>query len=284
MSAAYRLIASVVFEHAFFADGRLRALHIVPVAACAAMLRKTGVLLRHLDDGVALFGDDNAIERLRLHADDGGGSLGLAFQVFSTDPHFFEYTVPAWPPGQVLFLDTDCAVSSDDGRAMLHAAPCVSDGAFTPRDDARVGAVLGKRTLAPQPAMVVRIALSRSLLADYEANRRFYVRFGSASTRWKYCLFGVEPGQVTIVDLGGDMEFDHYPAVDVADGRRADVFLSKRAVPMREISDRRFQLRSTGTAGDRVLIKRMPNASVGKRFRDVEDGNEILVSEVFINP
>lgn len=284
MSSAYQLIFRLAFEHAFFADGKLRALRIVPVAACFDMLRRAGLLLRNQDDGIAAFGDAKAVERLRLHLAEGGGSLGMAFQVFFTDRHFFEYTVPARPAGQLLFLDTADATPDAQGRLMLHVTPCVPQSAFLARDDERMQAILGKRILPPEPAMVLQVALTPGILDAAEVRERcFHVRFDAASSHWKYCLFRTDEAQVGIVDLAGEMEFDHCADVDIADGRRADVFLSKRAIPMREVAEVRFQLRAASAAGDKVLIKRMPNASVGRRFRHSRDGSEILVSELFVN-
>lgn len=284
MPSPGQLIFRVLFEHAFFADGALRAVRIVPVAACHDMLRRAGVLLRVHDDGIAAFGDGKAVERLRLHVAEAGGSLNMAFLVFFTDPQFWEYTLPARPKDKLLFLNTARSVRDDAGRQILHATPSVPASAFVERDHADLVAILGKRVLAPAPAMVLQVAVSSSLLdAPDPGQRHFHARFEAASSHWKYCLFGANEAQAGIVDLAGDMEFDHFAGVEIAERRRADVFLSKRAMPMREVSAARFQLRAMSSAGGRVLIKRMPNASVGKCFRENKDGNEILVSEIFIN-
>lgn len=284
MPLSYELLFRVSFGHAYFADGALRALRIVPVAACYDMLRRAGVLLRAQDDGIAAFADTQAVARLRLHIAEAGGPLRMAFKVFFTDPHFFDYTAPAWPKGKLLSLGTDLSTTDAAGRQVLHTSPCVPASAFVERDHASLEPILGKRVLAPEPAMVLQVVVSASLLdAPEPAQRHFHVRFDAASTHWKYRLCGAGEVQAGIVDLAGDVEFDHYPDVNIADDRQAHVFLSRRAIPMREVSPARFQLRAASPAGDKVLIKRMPNASVGKRFRESRDGNEILVSEICIN-
>ena len=286
MSSSYQLVFRVSFEHAFFADGALRSLRVVPTAACLGMLRRAGVLLRAEDDGIAAFGNGEAVERLRLHVAEAGAPLSLSFLVCFTDPHFFEYTVPAWPKGQLLFLDTASCVPDAAGRQMLHATPCVAASAFVDYQHASLEPILGARVLVPAPAMVLQVAVSPGLLdAPDGVRRHFHARFDAASSHWKYCLFGAGAGdaRAAIVDLAGDMEFDHFAGIEIAERRRADVFVSKRAIPMREVPTARFQLRAASPAGDKVLIKRMPNASLGKRFREIRDGNEILVSEIFIN-
>ena len=286
--SSYRLVFRVAFEHAYFADGVLRPLRIVPGAACHDMLRRAGVLLLEEEGGIAAFGDDRIVERLRLHTLDAGAALGLAFLVYVTDPHFFEYTLPARPAGSLLFLSTADAAADADGRLLLHATPTVPAAALLPREHPRLQAILGQRVLAPAPAMVLEVALTPAMLDAPEPGRSFQIRFDAASSHWKYCVFGAaEAGNESragIVDLAGDMEFEHLPGAEIGDRRRADVWLSKRAIPMRERPEARFQLRAVSPSGDKVLIKRMPNAGVGKRFRECRDGNEILVSEVFVNP
>ncbi len=286
--SSYRLVFRVAFEHAYFSDGVLRPLRIVPDAACHDMLRRAGVLLLVGEGGIAAFGDDRIVERLRLHTLDAGAALGLAFLVFFTDPHFFEYTLPARPAGHLLFLSTADAAADADGRLLLHATPTVPAAAMLPREHPRLQAILGQRVLAPAPAMVLEVVLTPAMLDAPEPGRSFQVRFDAASSHWKYCVFGAaEAGSESragIVDLAGDMEFEHLPGAEIGDRRRADVWLSKRAIPMRERPEARFQLRAASPSGDKVLIKRMPNAGVGKRFRECRDGNEILVSEVFVNP
>lgn len=286
--SSYRLLFRVAFEHAYFADRVLRPLRIVPTSACHEMLRRAGVLLLDEAGGIAAFGDERVVERLRLHTMEAGDALGLAFLVYFTDPHFFEYTLPARPAGHLLFLSRADAVADAGGRLLLHAAPVVPASAMLAREHPRLEAILGKQVLAPAPAMVLEVALTPTMLDAAEPGRTFHVCFDAASSHWKYCVFGAaEAGSESragIVDLAGDMEFEHLPGAEIGDRRRADVWLSKRAIPMRERPEARFQLRAASPSGDKVLIKRMPSAGVGKRFRECRDGNEILVSEVFVNP
>lgn len=286
LPASYELLFRVSFGHAFFADGALRALRIVPAPACHDMLRRAGLLLRAQDDGIAAFGDAQARERLRLHIAEAGAPLRMAFQVFFTDPRFFEYTAPAWPQRKLLLLDTAQSVPDEAGRQLVHAPPCVPASAFIDCDHADLEPILGKRSSAwtPMPAMLLQVVVSNELLdATGSGQRHFHVRFDAASTHLKYCLLGAGEVQAGIVDLAGEVEFDHYADVNIADDRRAHVFLSRRAIPMREVSPARFQLRAAPAAGGQVLVRMMPNAGMGKRCRESRDGNEILVSEIVIN-
>lgn len=285
MSQGYRLLFRISFEHLFFADGMLKGLRVAPSEACREMLRRAGVLLRLQDDGIAAYADADTLARLRLHLDEAGGLLDMAFLVFATDPHFAEYTLPALPRGQLLVFDSAHASADSGGRQMLHASPFVAASALMALDDDALAPILGKRGALAPPCMLVRLALTVSLVDEpAPARRRFYARFEAAASYWKYWLFGVASDTTaSIADLGGDMQFDHVSGVELADKRRADVFLSRRQIAMREMPEARFQLRASTPSGDKVLIKRMPNASLGKRFRETRDGSELLVSEIFIN-
>lgn len=199
MPPSYQLIFRVSLEHAFFADGALRSLRIVPVAACHDMLRRAGVVLRAQDDGIAVFGDAQAVQRLRLHVAEAGAPLNMAFLVYFTDPHFFDYTVPAWPKGQLLLIGTAGAVPDDAGRQMLHATPCVPASAFIARDNADLDSILGKRVRAPAPDMVLQVAVSAGLLDAADAGQRhFHARFDAANSDWKYCRFGAAMREVSV--------------------------------------------------------------------------------------
>ncbi len=285
MSAGYQLLFRIAFEHLFFADGKLKGMRVAPSEACRELLRRAGVLLRAEQDGMAAYADGDTLARLRLHLDEAGGVLGMAFLVFATDPYFAEYTLPVLPRGHVLVFDTAGASEDASGRRMLHATPFVAASALMALDDKSLEPELGKRAAVPAPCMLIRLALTASLLDEPQRERRaFYARFDAASSYWKYWLFGVASDTTaSIADLGGDMQFDHVRGVELADDRRADVFVSRREIAMRERPEARFQLRASTPSGDKVLIKRMPNASLGKRFRETRDGSELLVSEIFIN-
>jgi hypothetical protein len=285
MPSAHQVIFSVAFEHAFFADGALRALRIVPVPACQHLMIQAGLLLRSQSDGVVALGDDAVVQRLRLHIDDAGGALALGFQVFFTDPHFFEYTAPEFPAGGVLFLDTAHCTADAAGRQMLHARPCVAAADCLARHHPDAARALGERLLPPAPPMVLQVTLSRGLLDAAPTGREFHVRFDAASSHWKYLLCGAGKvdGELAVVDPAGGIAFARFADVALTERERADVFLSTREIPMRQRSDARFQLRLRTAAGEKIVIKRLPHASPGSRIRERRDGGEILVSEIFIN-
>jgi len=248
MPASYRMLFRVSFGHAFFADGVLRDLRIVPVPQCFDKLRRAGLVLRLQEDGIAAYGDDMAVERLRLHIAAAGRSLGMAFQVFFTDPHFFEYTAPAWPSGQLLFLDTADSVTDETGRRIVHATPFVEASAFLERSHARLACILGERVLAPTPAMVMQVDVSTALLDVVDARaRHFHVRFDAVGTQWKGGAAGC--GEADAGEGEPAAGSRQFAGLNIADRQRAHVFLSRGAIQMREVTPPRARRRLPLVAG-----------------------------------
>lgn len=59
--------------------------------------------------------------------------------------------------------------------------------------------------------------------------------------------------------------------------------VSQTAIPMQYMPVQQFQLREVGMAG-KVLIKRLPNASVNKIGKERgPDGQNLLVAEIYIH-
>ncbi len=260
MPASHQLIFRVSFGHAFFADGVLRDLRIAPVPACFDMLRRAGLLLRTQPDGTAAYGDDNALARLRLHIAQSGGPLGMAFQVFFTDPHFFAYTAPAWPNGKLLFLDTANAVTGQDGRRLVHATPFVEESAFLERAHPDLVDILGEQVLAPTPAMVLRVEVSPGLLDVLDSRQRhFHVRFDAAGSQWKDGCAQAGDGQAG----AADHKVERYAGVNIADHRRAHLFVPKGALPVREVSPPRYRRHVVSSSTGRPRAARMADAVPG---------------------
>jgi len=259
MPASYKMLFRVSFGHAFFADGVLRDLRVVPVPTCFDKLRRAGLILRAQEDGIAAYGDEAAVARLRYHVRAAGRSLGMAFQVFFTDPHFFEYTAPSWPNGKLLFLDTADSVTDESGRRIVHATPFVEASAFLERDHARLSCILGARVLAPTPAMVIQVDISPELLDVVDARaRHFHVRFDAVGK----CSQHARPGSADASADGhgatADKQFRHFAGAQIADRGRAHVFMSRGAIQMREVSPLRNRPRAVLPPLDKTLPNRIP--------------------------
>lgn len=284
----FQQVCSFSVEHEFFADRQCRPLRFVPTAACLAQLRRIGLVLRAARGGAALFADADRLPYLREHVADAGGALKLLFEVHSADPHFPRYTVPPAAPGEILFFDTRAAHRVEDGRLLLHAAPYATARDRRPLTDPELGQAFDART-PNKPAMLVQLVLDGApdgLCQRWRTPllRDFLLRFDAGQTRWKYLLLG-ELGQrdLTISDASKQTVFRQLGSTELPGRQVAKMFLSDAAIPMRETPDQRFQLKENSGLGEKVLIKRMPTACVGRIFRELVGEQEVLVSEIYIN-
>ncbi len=78
-------------------------------------------------------------------------------------------------------------------------------------------------------------------------------------------------------------EFEVGEPETLSDKRPALTFRSKTYIPLRERPDCRFQLRERNSGAGKVLIRRLPVATASQIGKEVIDGVETAVSEMFIN-
>lgn len=286
---SYQPLFEIFFQHQYFADAACKFLSITPSDACREMMRKAGLLVRPSVSGVTVFCQFDHMDRLRDHVADADNALKLGFKICSTDPHFPEYTLPPIRAAQLLFFDSRHASIDAAGRQMLHSSDFVSEQSFLSFDADEVASVLAGPCSPRRPSLIVQMVLTNDadgLCSNSldPALRRFGVHFAASQSRWKYYLFGpLAEKQVSICDLDGIVTFENSGRVAFPNQRSAIVFQSDSEISMCEIPGQRFQLKENASFGDRILIKRMPNARVGLRYRDVVDGQAILISEIFIN-
>lgn len=284
----FRQVCSLAVEHEYFDGGPCKQLRFVPSAACAAMLHRIGLVWRADAHGAALYCDSERLGLLREYVAEAGGALKLAFAVVSADPHFPRYTLPAGEPGRILFFDSRAAHSVAGGTLLLHAAPAAAAADLRPLDDPEARAALAGRS-GGKPAMIVQLVIdggADGLCAPWRTPllRHYAVRLAAGRTRWKYLLMG-ELGQreLSISDASRATAFQPFGSLVLPGRQVARMFLSDAEIPMRETPDQRFQLREHGGLGEKVLIKRMPTACVGRVFRELVGEHEVLVSEIYIN-
>jgi hypothetical protein len=286
----YQLLFDISIQHIYYADGICRDLALEADDGALRDIGRAGLLLRRTVDGLALWIAPEQMEQLRERVADAGNALTLGFRAYCADPHFAEYTLPAARAGQLLWFDSRKAGLDQSGRNMLHATPFVSEQSLVTPDATQLARLLGGARAPRLPIALVQIVLTNDangLCADGQdpALRRFGLRFDAAQAHWKYLLLGALGGKPAyITDLDEAVTFRRLDQQVALDGRhKAAVFLSERAIAMRDIPLRRFQLKEAATFGEKVLIKRMPNARVGTGQREVVDGHAVLVSEIFIN-
>lgn len=266
--SAYREWFRFDVEHAYH-GGRFGGWRALPDAPTGRLLKDAGALLRQVDGSVVVLVPERRWDLLPAQDD-----AVLVFEVRVDDPLFGSYTSLQPERGQALLADSRQAVHEPSGAWRLHAGELLGDDALAPD--------LPRQPGAPRPALLLRIAPPVPS-APPDSAPRYVVRLGSASSHWKYYLLdGLADRALSIVDLDDEVEFRRVDGAGL-DGRRAAVFVSDRALALRERSARRFQLREQAAFGDKVLVKRLPVACAGIRRKAEVDGHAVLVSEIFVN-
>jgi hypothetical protein len=283
----YCPLFSVTIEHAYFSGNNCKLLEFVPTAPSVALLRNAGLLLKSSESGVAVYFDHDNIDILRLHAAD---NLTLTFKVFAKDPNFLRYTAPGAPPDQaILFFDNRAINRDDPDKQLLHGGATVAEDSWADMAVEPLASILDRKDLLIKPAFILQMNITadaQGLCSDQldPAARKFFIRFGANQTFWNYYVLGeLSKRAIYIADLDNAVQFKSIGNVTLPGQREALVLQSSVAIPMQEHSRHRLQLRESGNMGDKVLIKRLPNASVDQTFSEMVNGRMESVSEIFVN-
>lgn len=265
-------------KHDFFADGACRHLDYVPAGQTSRVARNAGLLIRGMDDGLGIFCDEDKLQELR--SDGSAQDIVLPFIAYSTDPHFVQYTAaPLSDMSRLLVFDCRHALRENDGRGRLHAAEYVDEGDLQDTDAPALAGIVDRSALLARPVCVVTFAIGGGELRDVTD---YVLRFASRSSYWKYYVDAdMSSRELAIVDLDGRENFA-LTGSERLRGRASHVFRSGAAIPMQERHTQRFQLKERGTFGEKVVVKRLPNASVNRIGMETIDGKAALVSEMYI--
>lgn len=284
---AYLPLFNIEVEHRFFAAGLAPSLEFVPTPACARLIGNAGLLRRDTNNGLRLFYDGARADRLRLYAG-ADEPCTLGFKVYARDALFMNYTDPLTYRDEAILYFDNRAAGAVGGRLRLHQAEYVNDRDFQPIDAARVAGLLDKKDFLVRPSFLIDIVLGEGGLgfadADEPVARNYYLSFDARRTFWKYCLMGDAAGKnLFITDLANQVGFEAASEEILPDQRTMTVFRSTSPISLQERFDYRFQLRERGTGAGRVVIKRLPVASANHINREIIDGEERVVSEIYVN-
>ena len=286
----YLPLFSVEVEHTYFSKGWCAGLDFVPTPDSLMFIEKAGLLIRHTPNGVRVFFDQNSNEALRLYATGTDEPLRLAFKVFAREMFFRAYTEITTPEeDSILYFDNRGGGFESTNRFRLHETEFVSAKDFEKLNSPRIADILSRKDRLLKPEFIVSIGLGQKEIqildaASKTAYHNYYLKFQARETFWKYYLLGsMTKNKSYIADLNNETEFEDTGRASLPDNRRALTFRSKQRIPLREKSEYRFQLREKNPNGGKVIIRRLPVASAGQYYKELVDGKEAIVSEIFIN-
>lgn len=269
--ARYQQLFSVAVTHEFYAGQPVPDLRYVPAAPTAELMRRERLLLRTTVAGMELW------RELAEHETDTAGKkpepalarMLLRFEVLSGDPLMRFYT--ALPLAAPLRF-TNRLPGADRAEQQLRPVKW----ARRLRRDGLVNQMHGP---------LFRLDIDFPPAAAGSEPPKWRVALASRTLHWKYFFSGaLAAKQLNIVDLDasdGAEGVSFAPAAPAVDGGSA--YLSARALPIQKSPQQRLQLREVGAAG-KVLIRRLPNASVEKMGKDQgPNGQSMIVAEIYIH-
>ena len=287
---SYLPLFSVEVEHTFFSNGLCARLDFVPTPNCLIFMGKVGLLIRHTQNGVRVFFDQNSSEALRLYATDPDEPLRLAFKIFARQRSFKAYT-DINPPKEesILYFDNQGVKIDATDRFRLHDAEYGSAKDFEKLNSPRMTDLLSRKDRLLKPEFIISIELGKKEIkildaASKTAYHKYYLKFQARETFWKYYLLSsMTKSKAYIADLNQETEFEDTGRASLPENRMALTFRSKQRIPLREQSEYRFQLREKDSNGAKVIVRRLPVASAGQFYKEIVGGKEAIVSEIFIN-
>lgn len=289
--ASYTPLFTLVIEHGYFTAGVCSCLDFVPSTKTARLFENCGILIIKTAGGITAVYDVERAEALTLYAQDPTEPLEFVFKLYATDPDFKSYSEPfAASSTTILYFDNQPPCKVEKEKIKLHATEYVSKMDYVELYALSAMDILSQKDRHSPPVAVVKIAAvgaAEALFSEqYEViPRAFCLSFNTRHTHWIYYLLGgMARKNGYILDLDSRIEFEFAGESALADTRIARVFRSKVTVPLQERPAHRFQLREPGAGGGKILIKRLPVASVkqaGRGYGVNEQGT--VVSEIYIN-
>jgi hypothetical protein len=279
--SAYSPLFSVDVEHVFWTQPTV-GLTCAPTPETADWIRRRGLLVRPQRNGIAVFCEATR-RTLLLDGLEPGAAL-LAFKWSAQDPLFSQYTLPVMQGKEtLLYLRSDESVLDDDGRRRLHSGDHVDLLSAQPMTAPSLARHIDRRDTLRNPVLVAEIDLADHVTGQ-AAGVDYYARFSVRKSLWKYYFVSdAEPADVIVVDLDETVRFAAGEPEQLPGNRRSLVFVSDREIEMQQRHAQRFQLREQGKMGERVLIRRLPNADVSKVTQEMVGSSTVLISEIYIN-
>ncbi len=288
--ANYAPLFTIVTEHGFYEDGVAHGLSFIPTEGTTRVMGNAGLLVKPVVGGIMVMYDKKDIESLQLYVGDKNESLNLVFKVITEDAAFKSRTDASLEADDsILFFDSRGREEVVDERIKLHDNKYVSMIDLTRLDSDQLTDVLSHREKRLPPLFVVNIHVSEKDLNSIDSDngvvpKHYFIRLKEREVFWKYYLLGrLARESVYLSDLDSSAEFVFSGREIIGDRREAMTFRTTKKLSLKASPNYRFQLREKDNGGDKVIIKRLPMAEVTRLGRDVIDGSNEVVSEIYIN-
>ena len=274
----WKPLFGITIQHNFFSTTLGPLLDFVPIFETQAIIRSSGMISRAESNRIILCYDDEREEILRSCIPTDTGRLDFIFNIYALDPQYELYTDMSLSSSGT----SPCYSSSEKSVALENGLHLETISGAAAKELANRATPDGdRRHPVKQPVFNVSISIAQQ---DSLEHQEYLIGCEARTTYWKYYILGELARQETeIIDLRGDIQFLRSDSQTPFPNREAAVFYSSEPIPLEERPNKQFQLRRPGSNGNKVLIKRLPNASVENLAKDIIKGKEVNVSEIYIN-
>jgi hypothetical protein len=287
---SYRRLFSVAVKHQFFSHAVPLGLKFVPTPKTVTTLQRTGMLVKNTTNGISGFYDEADAEVLSRDAAGQDEAWTIGFKVFSSDPVFANYTeLFRHREDAILYFDNRNGTDDVTGIVRLHHEEYVAEENVQSVTSPSLEELLTKKDRLVRPLCLVNLWMTERERRVLESPAHtpagvYLVKFKARQTFWKYYVLGkLSRKRLSIVDLDNKIEFEYVGNTSLSDDRTAITFRSHEAISLSARSDYRIQLKEAGPSGPKVLIPRLPVPNASRLHKETLDGQEILVSELYIN-
>ncbi|AKM32327.1 hypothetical protein AB870_22835 [Pandoraea faecigallinarum] len=296
MVPGYTRLFTVDVTHAYWPTPHVWLRH-APTPATAQWVSRRDLLVRAHRQGVAVFCMENRRDVL-LDAI-GPGDAVATFKWYAQDTEFALCTQPVSPDRSSVYVVGSGASVAVEGPAplrRLHAGACIEATDAVRVDAPALACELDRTDRVNPPVLVARIDLADHVAAAGATGVDYVANFAARASCWRYYyVCAPDAGVLSVVDLDEKVSFVNVGSEARPGGRRAVIFESEQEIAMQQQYPQRFQLRERGRSGERVLIRRLPNADIGsltqktpkvqkpQEAEQAAQSRAVLVSEIYVN-
>ncbi|PRC93441.1 hypothetical protein [Solimicrobium silvestre] len=262
----YIPLLSIQIQHEFFegcSESNNLVLRFLPSETSSEIIQRENLLLRQCANGIEVWQEENNTQSTVPSTVE----LNLTFLVSSSDPHFNFYT--DWHLAKPINFINQTPVDSSN---VVHlTAQTVEEQDFG----------LSSFEKKKNPTLFT-VQLQHQISTEVT---HYLVELKARAMHWKYYFFGaLAKKKLQIVDLDEKKaEGCRFTPSENVVTSTSVAFISEIALPMRSMPTQRFQLREEGAAG-RVLMRRLPSASINKIGKERDpNGQSLVVAEIYIH-
>jgi hypothetical protein len=284
----YQTLLDIRIKHDFYQSGLCHSLEFRPTCSTSRLLDNCNLLLKKTDSGIQIIYQSSSLEILQAYAEDEITPLQFNFKVYACDPYFKSYSEP--------YADLDQRILYfSNQRTQFARQMCLTQDDYASSQD-RISSdapellgIIGPEDSLLPPEFVIHISAltEQGLQLKHwlaESTPAYTIAFKPRERYWKYYLLGgMAKENYYILDQDRRIEFDALGQVKLADRKQAYAFRSRHRIPLNDYYAYRFQLKERDTGGERVVINRLPVASISHIGKEVIAEQEAIVSEIYIN-